>query len=88
MVFQEFSLVPTLTVAQNVFLNHEPRALRDHRRQAMVRRAARDLADMGVDVDPRAEVATLPTGYWQLTEIAKALAHDARVLIMDEPTAA
>jgi len=42
---------------------------------------------MGVDLDPRAEGQTLPTGYWQLTEIAKALALDATVLIMDEPTA-
>jgi ribose transport system ATP-binding protein len=87
MVFQEFSLVPTLSVARNVFLNHEPRryGLIDDR--AMVRRAGEILAGMGVDLDPRAEVQTLPTGYWQLTEIAKALALDAKVLIMDEPTA-
>src|SRR5919107_790432 len=39
------------------------------------------------DVDPRAVVGGLGTAYWQLTEIAKALAQDARVLIMDEPTA-
>jgi ribose transport system ATP-binding protein len=45
------------------------------------------LAQMEVDLDPRARVADLGTAYWQLTEIAKALAQDARVLIMDEPTA-
>ena len=87
MVFQEFSLVPTLSVARNIFLNHEPRRFRMIDDKAMVRRAGEILQGMGVDLDPRAEVRTLPTGYWQLTEIAKALALDAKVLIMDEPTA-
>jgi ribose transport system ATP-binding protein len=53
----------------------------------MVRRAGAILAGMGVDLDPTAELRSLSTGYWQLTEIAKALALDAKVLIMDEPTA-
>jgi ribose transport system ATP-binding protein len=87
MVFQEFSLVPTLSVARNIFLNHEPRRFRMIDDKAMIRRAGEILQGMGVDLDPRAEVQTLPTGYWQLTEIAKALALDAKVLIMDEPTA-
>jgi ribose transport system ATP-binding protein len=87
MVFQEFSLVPTLSVARNIFLNHEPRRFGMIDDKAMIRRAGEILHGMGVDLDPRAEVQTLPTGYWQLTEIAKALALDATVLIMDEPTA-
>ncbi|NMH98789.1 sugar ABC transporter ATP-binding protein [Pseudonocardia sp. K10HN5] len=87
MVFQEFSLVPTLTVARNVFLNHEPRRFGLIDDRAMVRRAGEILAGMGVDLDPTASLHTLSTGYWQLTEIAKALALDAKVLIMDEPTA-
>jgi ribose transport system ATP-binding protein len=87
MVFQEFSLVPTLSVARNIFLNHEPLRFRMIDDKAMIRRAGEILQGMGVDLDPRAEVQTLPTGYWQLTEIAKALALDAKVLIMDEPTA-
>jgi ribose transport system ATP-binding protein len=88
MVFQEFSLVPTLTVAQNVMLGAEPRTklgLIDDR--AAARRAAEVFAEMGVTVDVDAPVGTLSTAYWQLTEIAKALAQQARVLIMDEPTA-
>ena len=88
MVFQEFSLVPSLTVAQNVFLNAEPlgRGGLISDREA-VRRTREVFAEMEVEVDPRAVVADLGTAYWQLTEIAKALGQDARVLIMDEPTA-
>ena len=87
MIFQEFSLVPTLTVAQNIFLNREERSafgMLDDRESE--RRAREIFGEMGVKVDPRARVGDLPTAVWQLTEIAKALAQDARVLIMDEPT--
>jgi ribose transport system ATP-binding protein len=89
MVFQEFSLVPTLTVAQNIFLGREPRGvggLLDDRQA--IGKARKILSDMDVVLDPRAELASLGTAYWQLTEIAKALAQEAKVLIMDEPTAA
>jgi ribose transport system ATP-binding protein len=88
MVFQEFSLVPTLTVAQNIFLTTEPTGpaglILD--REA-VGRAREVFRQMDVSVDPKARVGSLSTAYWQLTEIAKAMAQDARVLIMDEPTA-
>jgi ribose transport system ATP-binding protein len=87
MIFQEFSLIPTLSVAQNIFLGHEPRGaggLIDDRESE--RRAREILAEMGEAIDPRAKVGDLSTGYWQLTEIAKALSENARVLIMDEPT--
>ena len=88
MIFQEFSLIPTLTVAQNIFLTDEPHdglGLIDDRESE--RRARELFATMGETIDPRAKMDDLSTGYWQLTEIAKALAQDARVLIMDEPTA-
>ncbi|MGD9526196.1 sugar ABC transporter ATP-binding protein [Pseudonocardia sp.] len=87
MVFQEFSLVPTMTVAQNVFLGREPRrwGVIDDRR--LVRDTADVLDRMGVRLDPRATVGSLPVGYRQLTEIAKALSQLARTLILDEPTA-
>ena len=87
MIFQEFSLIPTLTVAQNIFLGREPRGsggLIDDR--ASARRARELFAEMEEEIDPNARMLDLGTGYWQLTEIAKALAQDARVLIMDEPT--
>ena len=88
MVFQEFSLVPSLTVAQNLFLTTEPKGraglLND---RLAVQRAKAVFADMEVEVDSRAYVSNLGTAYWQLTEIAKALGQNAQVLIMDEPTA-
>jgi ribose transport system ATP-binding protein len=88
MIFQEFSVIPTLTVAQNVFLNRErivSGGLIDDR--SALERTRALFAGMGVTVDASRRLEDLGTAYWQLTEIAKALAQDARVLIMDEPTA-
>lgn len=88
MVFQEFSLVPSMTVAQNISLNREKRGrlgLIDDR--AAEAEARRIFDDLGVRLDPKAVVEGLGTAYWQLVEIAKALAKDAKVLVMDEPTA-
>lgn len=89
MIFQEFSLVPTLTVAQNIFLTREPRRrsrlLDDREAKA---RATELLGRIDVDLDPGSLVQDLPTGLMQLTEIAKALSQNAKVLIMDEPSAA
>ncbi len=89
MIFQEMSLVPTLTVAQNVFLTAEPlqrTGLIDDRTMRL--RTAAVFRDMGVDIDPDAVVSDLSTGQQQLTEIAKALSQDAKILVLDEPTAA
>jgi ribose transport system ATP-binding protein len=88
MVFQEFSLVSTLTVAQNIYLTREARTragLLDDR--ALERHAGELLAELGVDIDPRAMVGRLGTASMQLVEIAKALSQEARILILDEPTA-
>jgi ribose transport system ATP-binding protein len=87
MVFQEFSLVASLTVAQNIFLASEPLAGGFIDDREAVRRAKKIFDEMEVRVDPKAEVSRLGTAYWQLTEIAKALSQNAKVLIMDEPTA-
>jgi ribose transport system ATP-binding protein len=88
MVFQEFSLVPTLSVAQNVFLNREPRnAMGLIDENAMVEQTRAIFETFEVPVDPRTPVDRLSTAYWQLTEIAKAISQNARVLILDEPTA-
>ncbi|MEV1044248.1 sugar ABC transporter ATP-binding protein [Streptomyces sp. NPDC049916] len=86
-IYQEFNLVPDLTVAENIFLGRQPRrfGLVDHRR---MREDARELLRrVGVDVAPDAKVRDLGIARLQMVEIAKALSLDARVLIMDEPTA-
>lgn len=89
MVFQEFSLVPQLTVAQNIFLTREPRNSAGFIDDAeMVRQSRAIFETMRVDINPRKSIEDLPTAYWQLTEIAKAISQDAKVLIFDEPTAA
>jgi ribose transport system ATP-binding protein len=88
MIFQELSLVPTLTVAQNIYLTREARTrggLLDDR--SLERQAGELLAELGVDIDPRSEVRRLSAAGMQLVEIAKALSQSARILVMDEPTA-
>lgn len=88
MVFQEFSLIPTLSVAHNIFLGHEPRTrtrLTDERAARAATKAILD--DLGVAVDPTESVGMLPVGSQQLVEIAKAMAWDPSILILDEPTA-
>ena len=89
MIFQEMSLVPTLTVAQNIFLNNERMDARGFIDDRSAERRARDLfAALGVQIDPKSLVSSLSAGQRQLTEIVKAISRDARVLILDEPTTA
>ena len=87
MIHQELNLVGSLTVAENIFLGREPRRLGFVRRRAMESQAASLLVNVGATVDPRATVDRLSVAEQQLVEIAKALAVNARFLIMDEPTA-
>jgi ABC-type uncharacterized transport system ATPase subunit len=88
MVHQHFMLVPVFTVAENVALGHEPvkgAGLIDARRAATL---VREISDrFGFEVDPDAMVEDIPVGVQQRVEIIKALSRDARVLILDEPTA-
>ena len=86
MIFQELSLIPTLTVAQNIFLNREPRSGFILNDAEAVRRSREILADLGEDIDPNARVEDISSGACQMVEIAKALSQNAQILIMDEPT--
>jgi ribose transport system ATP-binding protein len=87
MIFQELSLVPNGTVADNIFLGREPRGVGwSVRRRAMRREASELIALYGFPLDLSAEVGRLPFAQRQMVEILKAVARGARVLIMDEPT--
>ncbi|SCK55265.1 monosaccharide ABC transporter ATP-binding protein, CUT2 family [Streptomyces sp. WMMB 714] len=85
---QEFNLVPHLSVAENIFLGRQPRRFGLLDRKRMESDAAELLARVGVDISPRTPVHRLGIARSQMVEIAKALSLDARILIMDEPTAA
>ncbi|GAB5097521.1 sugar ABC transporter ATP-binding protein [Caballeronia sp. HLA56] len=86
-IYQEFNLIPALSVAENIFLGRE-RITRGFLDGASMRGEAKALlARIGAPIDVRRRVSTLSVAEQQLVEIAKALAVSARVLIMDEPSA-
>ncbi|MFC9561177.1 ABC transporter ATP-binding protein [Agromyces sp. NPDC056965] len=88
MVHQHFMLIPVFTVAENVMLGHEATKAGGILDLATARARVREISDrFGFDVDPDALVDDLPVGVQQRVEIIKALSHDARVLVFDEPTA-
>lgn len=88
MIFQELSLIPTLTVAENIFLTNEPKkAGYIINNKEMINKTKELLEKFCIGVNPNAVVNTLGVGYCQLIEIAKALSLEAKILIMDEPTA-
>jgi len=89
-IFQEFTLVPYLDIAQNIFLGREipgpMPGLID--RRGIHAAAEHVLNSIGFDIDPRMPVHRLGVAQQQMVEIAKALSQDAQILVMDEPTAA
>jgi ABC-type sugar transport system ATPase subunit len=87
-IFQELSLVKELSVAENIFLGREPQRFGVINWNALYSRAQKLLNDLHLTIDPRAAVQNLGIGQQQLIEIAKALSQDARILVLDEPTAA
>jgi ribose transport system ATP-binding protein len=87
-IHQHFSLVPDLTIAESLSLGREPVFLGFLRRSEMHRRAARALADVGLDRDVNTPVRELTVGERQMLEVAKALLASAWLIVMDEPTSA
>ncbi len=87
-IYQELSLVPSMTVADNIFLGRFIERGGFVANRAQQREAGRLLEQLGIDVDPATLVGDLPIAAQQLIEVAKALGRDARVIVMDEPTSA
>ncbi|GFJ78538.1 ATP-binding cassette domain-containing protein [Phytohabitans houttuyneae] len=88
-IYQEPTLFPDLSVAENIFMGRQPlRSLRRIDTAAMRQRTEELFARLGVRMDPDRPARGLSIADQQLVEIAKALSFDARVLVMDEPTAA
>lgn len=90
-IYQELALVPQLSVAENIFLNREPRRVRaaglvDFAR--MKREAEAILADLGVELPGNKKVQELSVAAQQMVEIAKAVSRNASLILMDEPTSA
>ncbi len=87
-VFQELTLLPGMTVAENLLLGREPRARSGLiARTAMASRAEAVLSGLGVEhIDPRALVEEIPLADRQMVEIARAVSHDPAILFLDEPT--
>lgn len=86
-IYQEFNLVPTMSCADNIFLNRKdgkgifvPAKERREKTRELFR-------ELGVDIDPDAMINTLSPGYMQIVEITKAISSNVKILIMDEPTA-
>jgi ABC-type sugar transport system ATPase subunit len=86
-VYQELSLVPDLTVAENLYLHRfSAGGLATVKRRDLAREAKKLLGEWGLDIAPDARVESLPMGKRQLVEIAREVAKEGKVLILDEPT--
>jgi ABC-type sugar transport system ATPase subunit len=87
-IFQELSLVPSMSVADNIFLGRAVTRAGFILDDEQEREAEELLGQLGLPISARANVEELPIAQQQLVEIAKALAHEAKVIVMDEPTSA
>ena len=89
MVHQELSTIPDLTVAENVFLGHQPLTRFGTIDWAQINReAARLISSLGLDIDPKTTMGSLPVGLQQLVELSRVLFSGAKTIILDEPTSA
>ena len=86
-IYQEFTLIPTLSVAENLFLGDYPHKNSIIDKKLMEEKSREIFKKMGVEINPRTLIRDLTVAYMQMVEIAKAIIKDAKILIMDEPTA-
>ena len=87
-VHQELNMMGHLTVAQNIFIGREPRSGLFIRDAAMNTEARKLFQQLNIEIDPRETMSNLTVAKQQMCEIAKAISHEAKVIIFDEPTAA
>jgi ribose transport system ATP-binding protein len=90
-IYQELNQIPRMTVYENIYLGREALSVKQigwTNRVEMRRESERVLKSLGLDIDPEVEVCTLGVGKQQLIEIARAVRTNAKLIIMDEPTAA
>jgi ribose transport system ATP-binding protein len=86
-IHQELNTIPEMTVAENLATGNEPLRFGILDRRKMVEQAREKLARVGADIDPNRPIGRLSVGMQQMVEIARAVAENAKVLVLDEPTA-
>ena len=86
-VYQEFNLIPYLSVAENIFYGREITHGPIYDMNAMCKQTEEIMSSLGIKIDPRTKVKNLTVAYQQIVEIAKSVSRDAKVLVMDEPSA-
>ena len=86
-IYQEFNLMPTMSVAENIFMGEHSGTRYFFNKKVIIEKTEEIFREMGVHIDPGTAVKDLSVAYMQLVEIAKALSRDAKILVMDEPTA-
>lgn len=86
-IYQELSLIPNMTVAENIFLSNMPRKFGTIKKKEMQQRAAQVLHEIGFDFSPNAKIRELSMVQQQAVEITKILIEETKIVVMDEPTA-
>ena len=87
-IHQELNMMNHLTVAQNIYIGREPKKGIFIDDKKMIEDAQKLFEHIGVNIDPSVKLGSLTVGKQQMVEIAKAVSHESRILVLDEPTAA